>query len=739
MDNDNGNDNDHHGDEGGGGIIHAEDYFYNEEELSDEDNSSDEADSSDDDEGDFGGIINAHAWFDNDDELLVRCRDETILMITQNDPCLTSVDLMECAWHGDGGEFGASIGRNHHLTKFWMRSQARPGLQFFHGFALNRSIETLKIGGDARILLPLIPFFKNNPALKHLEIVYSCFCTASLLTWASMIRQFNTLEEFDLNLTHYPSNITGCKELIEALACHAGLRKIKFKGIAIGRDGFVALAALLLSPQCILKELDLKDTDAKRINIDDEGARILSSGLNGNNSLTDLALSGSLIGQPGWQSIFDTLKNPNCRLENLYLKSSSLDNSLAVYLADALQNSSTLKRFRLIDSSTITNTSWRQLFGALLQRQNSTLECLCLSSRLYDGTIQLLAPLLAINSKLIELDLSNIGDSVTESGWDALFIVLRSSTSALKLLDLSSNDITDNSIGCLVDALANNSSLRKLEFNHITLVTPMGWQMFSIILQCQTSMLEKIGLRDNTINDQVLVSLTNALASNTKLRELNLRNCYSTNNIDITSRGLQTFSAVFENPITALERLDFASEDSDRVVVDNRAILFFANALADNNTLRELIFDSISYERNVGHFVNSITSVGYDAISRTLCNPSTILDTYNSNHTLSKFGKDDEITLLPSNLRSLLRYNREESIGTVARMKIIKTHFSGGDIKTQVKVFTDMESNVLPTAIAWIVQDDGHHKLDDLLFALLRNVTHLYDTTSTNKKRKTAN
>jgi hypothetical protein len=32
-------------------------------------------------------------------------------MITQNDPCLTSADLLGLAWYGDGGEFGASIGR----------------------------------------------------------------------------------------------------------------------------------------------------------------------------------------------------------------------------------------------------------------------------------------------------------------------------------------------------------------------------------------------------------------------------------------------------------------------------------------------------------------------------------------------------------------------------------------------------------------------------------------------------
>jgi hypothetical protein len=30
-------------------------------------------------------------------------------------------------------------------------------------------------------------------------------------------------------------------------------------------------------------------------------------------------------------------------------------------------------------------------------------------------------------------------------------------------------------------------------------------------------------------------------------------------------------------------------------------------------------------------------------------------------------------------------------------------------------VFTDMESNILPTAIAWIIQYDGQHRLDDLL------------------------
>jgi hypothetical protein len=106
------------------------------------------------------------------------------------------------------------------------------------------------------------------------------------------------------------------------------------------------------------------------------------------------------------------------------------------------------------------------------------------------------------------------------------------------------------------------------------------------------------------------VSLANALASNTTLRELNLPNYYSAYNDSITSRGLQTFSVILDNPNIALERLDFAAEYSDSVVVDNSIICSFANALINNNKLRELMFCSKSLEENVGHFVNSITSVG---------------------------------------------------------------------------------------------------------------------------------
>jgi hypothetical protein len=54
---------------------------------------------------------------------------------------------------------------------------------------------------------------------------------------------------------------------------------------------------------------------------------------------------------------------------------------------------------------------------------------------------------------------------------------------------------------------------------------------------------------------------------------------------------------------------------------------------------------------------------------------------------------------LPEDLRSLLRINRENSNSQVARIKIIKIHFSGSDINTQI--FARMEVNVL-SLLGWV-------------------------------------
>ena len=148
----------------------------------------------------------------------------------------------------------------------------------------------------------------------------------------------------------------------------------------------------------------------------------------------------------------------------------------------------------------------------------------------------------------------------------------------------------------------------------------------------------------------------------------------------------------------------------------------FADALANNNMLRELNLV----------LVNSYD--GYAAFSNILCNNASILSTFHSNHSLEKLCHTDEERSLPENFRSLLRINRENSNSQAARIKIIKTHFSGCNINTQI--FARMEVHVLPTVIAWMGRDGGSDGNGDLLFAFLRSMPLLWDTKSKSKKRK---
>lgn len=69
------------------------------------------------------------------------------------------------------------------------------------------------------------------------------------------------------------------------------------------------------------------------------------------------------------------------------------------------------------------------------------------------------------------------------------------------------------------------------------------------------------------------------------------------------------------------------------------------------------------------------------------------MSTDQSNHTLKKLGWDEYYDfVLPDDIECLLQLNRENSISDTARLKIIRTHFSGRDINMQP--FKDMNVKV---------------------------------------------
>ena len=187
-----------------------------------------------------------------------------------------------------------------------------------------------------------------------------------------------------------------------------------------------------------------------------------------------------------------------------------------------------------------------------------------------------------------------------------------------------------------------------------------------------------------------------------------------------TSDGWQNFAAILRNPNSALKELFLTGN-----VINDNIMSAFASALTYNNQLREFLIGGIREGLCV---LGQITSVGYAAFSRMLCDTSTILNTYNSNHTLTYTG------LKHTDICSLLSINQKHSICQAARIKIIRSHFSGSIINTQV--FTEMKLSVLPTAIAWMCRNNGSHGGRNLMYEFLRKEPLVCDMKRMSKKRK---
>jgi hypothetical protein len=234
----------------------------------------------------------------------------------------------------------------------------------------------------------------------------------------------------------------------------------------------------------------------------------------------------------------------------------------------------------------------------------------------------------------------------------------------------------------------------------------IGVSSISTILRNPNSTLEKLDISRNfgrnSISDIGINALTNALVNNRMLKELSMYE-----NPAVTTAGWVDFSTVLRNPTSALEVI-YVSNDS----INDEVMQSFADALANNKRLKELNFGDFSNLEDVWN------PESYAPMANILCNTSSILNTFNSNHTLEKVCDTWNETLLP--LESVLQINRENSVSQAARLKIIKTHFSGSEIN--MRPFVEMNLSVRPHAIAWMAKDERGYELLRAMPSLLERI-----------------
>ena len=511
--------------------------------------------------------------------------------------------------------------------------------------------------------------------------------------------------------------------LIEGLQAHPSLKRLDIEYGRLGSIGLTAVEKVLSHTNSKLEDLCLS-----KCYLNDEDMRHLTDSLLGNSRLKKLDLSGNdKITSVGWRELSTVIRHPNCKLTKLSLSWNEIDDEGAIIVGSALSGSS-VKALDLCHNKSISHIGWHTFLNQLSE---TSVEHLNLTyNDIGDDGLTVLASI----STLKSLDMYNSNESVSFSGWRSFFTALQTRRMQFKKLNLSYNNIANGGIDVLGSVLSiSGSALKILDIDGMSYsngsggyvsITPRGWQRFFTTLQDSNLNLVKLNLGSNTIDDEGIRVLIRLVSSMTSLKYLNLGS-----NIRVTPTGWQALSGFFQSPNFALETLGLSDNN-----IDDDTLIGFTNALTQNTTLKMLSLykevDSDSEDTDDGIF---ITGRGWAAITTLLCNKSSIMDTYNSNHTLCNV----QAEVRPDDLLSYLELNKNEDKGEVARQKILQTHFSD-DATSSIQDLLGMDLEAMPIVMAWAGRPPvGWSGMNvsglSLMYSLLRRVPDLFDSSAQKK------
>lgn len=452
-----------------------------------------------------------------------------------------------------------------------------------------------------------------------------------------------------------------------------------------------SLLGLVIGDNCIDAEADRESTEVLAYILQKFGT---------NNSLVFFSFNGRGIGGEVAAHLFQALEG-HSELKHLYLYGGNLRDGEEIMLG----------------------RDGTAALMALLQKDG--LECIELHGNVIDDEgAAIFAVTLAGNITMEELTI-NRNTSIRTTGWMALSALLRSKQLRMKNISIGTNLITDDVLTSMAASLAKNKHVKRLDLaacNHFSStnnITISGWRALFGYLKSPRCVLSHLDISENNINDAAIASLVSSLMENCKLKKLNL------SGNSITKEGLHSFLAVLQSQKSALDDLDL----SYLGVTDETAIRY-ADELSTNNKLKRISFFDTD---------QAITSTGLASFSRVLCDKSSIMNTFLSNHTLESvehwdsWGPTDELAML-------LKINQTNNNSDAARLKIIKAHFSGNDSKLQSLIGLPLE--VLPHIIHWIGRGSSNstenrdNNVGRLMYQFIRARPTLVQEGKNNLKRK---
>ena len=439
---------------------------------------------------------------------------------------------------------------------------------------------------------------KNNSNLEQLGLGNNKFgSSADVILQA--LTQNSKLKL--LNLTN--NNITGqtVKQLANVIKNNRNLNQLRLASNMLGPSAIVILKAL--KENCKLKILHLQNN-----NMTGRVAEDLANVIKNNSCLEEIFLSNNYLDSSALK-ILQALKE-NSKLKSLDLSSNNMTEQVAEHLGNVIKNNPNLEHLSLGNSKL--GPSAAVVLEALTQ--NSKLKLLNLNdNKMTKQVVKHLASVIKNNSNLNYLGLANnlLGPSAN------VILQTLKENKKLQIIHLRNNNMTEKVAEDLANVIKNNIGLEEILISHNDLKSSAA-----VVLQAlkEGSKLKILDLSSNSMTEQVAEDLANVIKANSNLEQLNLGNNKLGPSTRIILQALKGNSKLVSLNLNSNNMTGQAADDLASVIKSNSSLeklylsenglkssaVIILQALKGNSKLRFLDLNSNNMTGQVAEYLADV-------------------------------------------------------------------------------------------------------------------------------------